>query len=167
MSNYYSEFIDLLNECNGNIRDDRLVNFTLLHGNDIWEHYRMYRPRKEYKYMLTFTLDVNKIDLNRERYLDKVEQYIVRLLDKPENHRFYYSNEHRESNCHWHVIIHRYSALKSDKLTYYRKHFGFVHQSKSFVLDDKPSVYYLGKENEIITVRGPDLEISEELVEII
>lgn len=167
MSNYYSQYLDLLMECDNNIRDDRLVDFTLKHGFEIWEDYRKYKPRKEYKYMLTFTLDDSKVTVPRETYLRKIEAYIVRLLDKPENFRFYYSNEHRSTNCHWHVIIHRYERLKSDKLTYYRKNYGFVHQSKSFILEDQPSVDYLGKENQILTVRGPELEIEEKMVEII
>lgn len=112
-----------------------------------------YKKPKEYKYMLTFTLDPKKVNLSDRAVKSKIEDYIVNLLKTSENDRFYYSREHDDSNTHWHVIVHRKVPLRQDKLTYYKKKYGNVDVSRSKDLSDKNSFAYLGKESAIVTIK--------------
>lgn len=107
----------------------------------------------EYKYMITFTLDPKKVDMRDESKKVIIEDYIVGLLKVPENHRFYYSREHEDTNTHWHTIIHRKTPFKQDKLAYYKKKYGNFDVSRSKILTDDSSIKYLGKESEIITIK--------------
>lgn len=117
---------------------------------------KSYEPEKVYKYMLTFTIDPNKVKMNDAEWrlinIDKVETYICNLMRKPETTKCYYVCEHKTTNCHFHVILYRKSALKSDYLSYYKKTFGHVDVSRSRDLTDTHSEKYLSKESEIIQI---------------
>jgi len=149
--NYYETFLQKTeNKLPG--RDNEYIDWITQFMSKIVRDAKLWEPEKTYKYMLTFTLDPNKVDLKDTEKKDKIEKYIENLIRRPEATKAYYVREHNETNTHWHVVVHRSSALKSDYLTYYKKNFGNVHTSRSKSLDDNHSIKYLSKENEIIII---------------
>lgn len=152
MKNYYAEFLKKLEENGDDIRAPDMIDYTQQYMKQIIRDVRDWEPDKIYKYMITFTLDPKKVDINDIQKKDHIENYIVKLLTKPETQKFYYSREHESTNTHWHCVIHRTCALRSDYLTYYKKHYGNVHVSRSKDLSDTHSEQYLSKESEIIKI---------------
>lgn len=150
--NYYVEFLEKLSENGEDIRSPEMLDFTVRYMKQIIRDARYWEPVKEYKYMITFTLDPKKVDLSDEVLKDHIEKYIVKLLSKPEVLKFYYTREHNSTNTHWHCVVHRTSAMRSDYLTYYKKHYGAVNVSRSRDLSDTHSEQYLSKESKIIKI---------------
>lgn len=149
--NEYQIWSDKLRDHNGDIRAPEMLAYTIKHMAEIVRDARDWEPVKEYKYMLTFTMDPKKIE-NTDMNRDKIELYICNLMRKAETSKCYYSKEHELTNCHWHVILHRKSALKSDYLSYYKKTFGHVDVSRSKDLGDTNSMKYLSKEGKIYQI---------------
>lgn len=150
--NKFQEWLEKSKEFQQDYRNPELLDFTIKNMEAIIKDYKDWDPPKTYKYMLTFTLDPKKHDLTNEEFKNRVELYIVNLIRKPEVTKAYYTREHNNTNPHWHVIVHRSSALKSDYLSYYRKNFGLVDISKSKKLEDTQSIEYLSKESEIVQI---------------
>lgn len=150
--NYCEEFMKKLEENYDDIRSPEVLDFATKNMKLILSDFAKWKPMKVYKYMITFTCDPTKVDLTNAKKKDQIEKYIVKLLSKPEVSRFYYAREHDTTNTHWHCVVYRSSAFKSDYLTYYRKHFGSVDISRSKNTEDKFTRDYLSKESEIISV---------------
>lgn len=149
--NNYQLWLDKLQEQDGDIRAPEMLAYTIKHMAEIVRDARNWEPKKEYKYMLTFTMDPKKIE-NNQSNRDKIELYICNLMRKAETSKCYYSKEHELTNCHWHVILHRNKALESNYLSYYKKVFGHVDVSRSKILGDTESTKYLSKEGKIIEI---------------
>lgn len=152
--NYYDEFMKLSRTCT----ESELISFVLAHGERIVKDALSSKTvreadLKEYKYMITFTLDPKKVDLKSAEDVQKVEDYIVKLLKCSANFRFYYAKEHADSNPHWHVVIHRYKPFPQSEVSYYKKKYGMVDISRSKILIDEASMKYLGKESNIVTIK--------------
>lgn len=150
--NFYEQFLIKLKENNFDHRAPDLVAFTTENMQKIVHDIKYWEPEKEYKYMLTFTLDPSKVNLKDNDKKDKIEKYISNLIRGPDTIKAYMAREHNDSNTHWHVIVHRRKALKSDYLSYYKKTYGRVDTSRSKNLEDTHSMKYLTKESEIIQI---------------
>jgi len=152
-------YFDLFIANQQTLTNHEMLDFVILHGKKIWRDLdsSIYFSHKkggkvkpsEYKYLITFTLDPKKVDLKNAAVKSKIEEYIIGILKVPENHRFYYSREHNDTNTHWHCIVHRKTPFVQDKLRYYKKQYGNVDVSRSHDLSDEHSVKYLGKESTI------------------
>lgn len=156
-------YFDLFIKYEQTLCKDDLITFVEKNGPQIWydmkssDHFlhqkRVKVIQSEYKYLITFTLNPSKVDLKDSDLKSKIEAYIVGILKVPENHRFYYSREHDNTNTHWHCIVHRKTPFVQDKLRYYKKQYGNVDISRSKDLTDEHSVKYLGKESIINYVK--------------
>lgn len=149
--NKYAEWLNMLEEENNDVRNPDVLRFFISNMKEIVHDVKSYTPSKKYKYMLTFTIDPKKHEVTSD-LKDKIEIYICNLMRKPETTKCYYVREHDKTNCHWHVILYRKSAIKSDYLSYYKKTFGHVDISRSKDLSDTHSEKYLSKESEIIQI---------------
>lgn len=153
--NKYQEWIEKSKEYNQDFRHPEMLDFTIKNMPEILRDFKLWEPEKHYKYMLTFTLDPKKFNfstLTVDDYKNDVEDYICNLMRKPETKKCYYVREHDQTNCHWHVVVHRTSPIRSDYLSYYKKKFGSVDVSRSKYLEDTHSIKYLSKESEIVQI---------------
>lgn len=155
-----SEYFKLLEEHGGDIRNPIPLDFYIKHQKDILNDAKNAKFPGEYKYMITFTVDPKKHpNMNSAEFQTRVSDYIIKLL-KPLSDRFYFVQEHSDTNVHWHCVIHRATRFPFVKLQYYKKVYGSVDVSKSRdVLNDQNSINYLKKEGKIINIKGPDLKI--------
>lgn len=150
--NKFQQFLDSLTEAGGDHYDPDHLKFIIKNMGGIIHDYKDWQPEKVYKYMITFTLDPKKVNMTDENQKNQIEKYITNLIRKPEVLKAYYVREHSDTNTHWHVVVHRNTALRSDYLSYFKKTYGNVHCSRSKTLDDTHSIKYLSKESEIIII---------------
>lgn len=120
---------------------------------------KFYKPPEDFKYMITFTIDPKKVpDMKNPEKQAQIEKYIEKVLFNVSDDKCYYVREHKDTNVHWHCIIYRKSALKSQSfLTFYKKKYGNIDVSKSISAEEKDdvnSVNYLKKEGQIKYIKG-------------
>lgn len=142
------------------IRDEFVLHYFMQNQKEILQDAKTCKIRTEHKYMITFTIDPKKhTNLNELNFQDKVEKYIVKILT-PLSDRLYYSKEHKDSNVHWHVCVHRKKAFPYEKLAHYKKTYGHVDVSRSRVIEnDENTIKYLGKESQIVTIKGETVKL--------
>lgn len=146
--NYFQEFVDLLYKYNQNERHPNIIKFLVAHGDTIMKDYKNWKPKKVYKYMLTFTIDPKKVQgQNDTKVQDSIELYISKLLKDSKYEKVYYVKEHADSNCHWHAVIYSNNRFKQQDIAYYKKKYGNVDISRSHDISDEHTMKYLSKEN--------------------
>lgn len=103
---------------------------------------------KEYKYMITFTIDPKKhSNKNDVQFQEEVEGYIVKLLkDRRRFKTVYYVKEHAETNVHWHAVVYSNTSFKQDLVRYYKNKYGHVDVSRSHEMNDEHTQKYLSKD---------------------
>lgn len=142
------------------------LDWIISHSSQLARDMKTYTPNKFYKYMLTFTMDPNKKSgyrvTSRNEQIMFLEGYIFNLIKNSSNvYRAYMAMEHKDTNCHWHVIIHTKKALNYSMLRYYKKTYGMVDVSRSVEISDENSIKYLGKENIVEHIKGEKLNIKK------
>lgn len=168
MSELAIEFFELLE--NNRHNSETVTRFMLHHLNDLqvslnyWaaetkekvrrQQLKEKRNNRIVKYMLTFTIDPKLHEnQNDEGFQNYVENYITKIIfDKCEI--IYLSKEHKDSNVHWHVIIHCKGFFDQRHIQYYIKKYGKVKVSRSYKSEEDERKDYLEKEDDIKIIKG-------------
>lgn len=143
---YYEEFLNKMAEY-GTVRKPEFFQWYIKNLDNILRDAQHYKPKKEYKYMLTFTIDPKKHNPTEGLVQASIEKYIIKLLKDSKNSKFYFAKEHANSNCHWHCVIHRDTIFRQDIVRYYKQKYGHVDISRSHDLSDEHTEKYLSKES--------------------
>jgi len=132
----------------------KAVDYLLKHHSAILAEAKNYKCKKDYKYLVTFTVDPVKYKRDNLTQ-DWIEKYIVKLIKQDDNiYCGYYCKEHADSNVHWHVVVKCNKALKYSRFDYYKRTVGLVDISSSYVKTDEFSSKYLEKESKLIIIKG-------------
>lgn len=157
MKNYFTTALDMSQD-DSPLGKEKLIEFISSHSSDILKDSKRHvwpKEEKEYKYMLTFTMDPSVFDdIHDPDTQDLVQLYIEKVLSHRVIHKSYYVKEHADSNCHWHAIIHTKYAYNTNNLAYYRRYYGHVDLSRSTIKTDEFSMKYLEKENKVTIIKG-------------
>lgn len=138
-------------------RSQITIDYLVKHMKDIIEECRNYKPKKVYKYMLTFT-----VKPGCKQSSEWIEKYIIKLMLKDQTlTTVYYVKEHADTNVHWHVIIKTQVPYKYAKLDYYKRTIGRVDVDPSQVKHDEFSSKYLEKEGQLVILKG---ELEKKLI---
>lgn len=107
-----------------------------------------YKPKKDYLYMLTFTIDPKKVaSLNDIGTQDKIELYISKLLSRC-CREVRLVKEHADTNCHWHASIICDKYFDHKNISYYKRVYGLVDVSRTRSNSIEKTLKYMEKENE-------------------
>lgn len=105
--------------------------------------------KKEYRYMITFTIDPKKHpNSNEQKFQDEVQEYIEKLLIKNSN-TCSIVKEHSTTNVHWHASVVRDKYIDQKIVQYYKIKYGHVDISKSFMSSEEFAHKYMQKEQQI------------------
>lgn len=106
---------------------------------------------KKYVYMVTFTVDPNKItELDEERE-DEIETFIIKQSKRTAlqlNRYDVVKEHHKDGRPHWHVLAVTRKPLKKDRFNYYIKKYGNIDISKSKSGDPVEIENYIHKTGE-------------------
>lgn len=125
------------------LRDTLTLNFM-----DKYEKYlKQHKPKKDYRYLVTFTLDTKKT-LPED---DVVEGYIIsQFVDRDalkviEAHIV--KEKTQQNISHWHVAVSTAKCLKKDRFNYYIKKYGNIDISGTKAQTLNEALNYINKDN--------------------
>lgn len=88
--------------------------------------------RKEYMYLVTFTIDTKKYT---EKNYDEIKKYIIKQFQRKPlqvtKAQIVQEGNGKDKHIHWHVAVHTMTPLKKDRFHYYIKKYGNIDISKS------------------------------------
>lgn len=133
-------------------RSDELAQLIIQHGLELLEYIKTIKPKKTYRYMITFTIDPKKIDASSTDTQARIEAYIIKQTSKHSD-TAYIAKEHPTSNVHWHVVLTRPKKLKYNEFNYYKSHYGNIDISLSKTESIEDGLKYISKESKPIQIK--------------
>lgn len=105
------------------------------------------KGRKEYVYMITFTIDPAKIpDVSKMK--NKIQDYIISQSERKALNLIRYEiveEEHKDGRPHWHALAVSTKYLSKDRFNFYIKNFGNIDLSKSYSQQPQEIINYMSK----------------------
>lgn len=144
----YGRWLKLHDE---NPRSDELAELIINHGTELLEFIKNIKPKRTYRYMITFTIDPKKVVATQEIQAI-IEAYIVKQVYKHSDVA-YLAKEHPTSNVHWHVVLTRSMKLKYNEFNYYKTHYGNIDISLSKTESIEDGLKYISKETTPIQIK--------------
>lgn len=135
-----------------NPRSDELAELIIHHGAEILEYVIKLKPKRTYRYMITFTVDPKKISAASKDTQDSIESYIIRQVRRHSDVA-YIAKEHATSNVHWHVVLTRKMKLKYNEFNYYKTHYGNIDISLSKTESLEDGLKYISKETTPLQIK--------------
>lgn len=125
-----------------------VLEFVKKHGDYLTRDAKAYyKTHKEYFYLITFTIDPKKHDVNDVIFQDHTEEYIIKVCKNAKGQNIHISKEHADSNCHWHVSLKTTKPIKYSKFRHYKLTIGNVDISRSKQDSQENSINYISKES--------------------
>lgn len=143
---YYNEMVRLEQTCG--LRSRQCTEYIMHNYLKIYEDALTMKPMKDYIYMLTFTVDPQKVpNMSDNAVQQKIEDYIVKVL-RNKTATAWIVKEHKDSNVHWHCAIQTDGPFDQKHINYYRKTYGHVDVSRTRTETLENSLKYMKKESE-------------------
>ncbi len=91
---------------------------------------------KTFQYLITFSVDPEKVDVKDKKKLKKIKMYIISRFKRPAIRAIRADiveegGEGTEKQVHWHVALHARTWFLKKSLKYYEEIYGFTDISKS------------------------------------